>query len=36
MAARRCLMNETLLLFALLGYVLGLLTAMAMLTTKKS
>ncbi len=29
-------MNETLLLFALLGYVLGLLTAMAMLTAKKS
>ena len=29
-------MNETILLFALLGYILGMLTAMMMLSPRKS
>ncbi len=29
-------MNETVVIFALLGYILGLLTAMAILAPKKS
>lgn len=29
-------MNETVIIFALLGYILGLLTAMSVLASKKS